>query len=172
MKLLYLEDDTSFARRFHGELLSYRAVQWNLLHCRFLSEAMERLSEDSYDAVLCDITNGDRSAPSLIARLVHVAEGSLVAYGDTSDPQLVLCCVELGACDYLDKYTLNGPQVMLRIRMAVERRARYCRQTSLAARPGHNTGRRGGARDMCRSRCGNRRFVLARVSRPVAGDRR
>ena len=131
MKLLYLEDDTSFARRFHGELLSYRAVQWNLLHCRFLSEALERLSEDSYDAVLCDITNGDRSAPSLIARLANVAEVSLVAYGDTSDPQLALGCVELGACDYLDKYTLNGPQVMLRIRMAVERRARYCRQPPL-----------------------------------------
>ncbi len=171
MKLLYLEDDTSFARRFHGELLSYRAVQWNLLHCRFLSEALERLSEDSYDAVLCDITNGDRSAPSLIARLAHVAEVSLVAYGDTSDPQLALRCVELGACDYLDKYTLNGPQVMLRIRMAVERRARYCSQPPLlpdrAMVPAEAA-----ARDTCRGRCDTLRFVLARVSRPVAGDRR
>ena len=131
MKLLYLEDDTSFARRFHGELLSYRAVQWNLLHCRFLSEALARLSEDSYDAVLCDITNGDRSDPSLIARLARMADVPVVAYGDASDPQLARGCIELGACEYLDKYTLSGPQVMLRIRMAVERHARYCRQPPL-----------------------------------------
>ena len=144
MKFLYLEDDTSFARRFHGELLSYRAVQWNLLHCRFLSEALERLSEDSYDAVLCDITNGDRSAPSLIARLANVAEVSLVAYGDTSDPQL-RSAASNWECDYLDKYTLNGPQVMLRIRMAVERRVALLPPASLAARPGHGAGRCGGA---------------------------
>ena len=128
MRILYLEDDTSFARRFHSELLSYRAVQWNLLHCRSTSEALERLGEDSYDAVVCGITTGDRSDPSVITRLVGVADVPLVAYGDASDPQLALSCIELGACDYLDKYTLHGAQAMVRIRMAVERYARYCRQ--------------------------------------------
>lgn len=128
MKLLYLEDDAGFARRFHGELLSYRAVQWNLLHCRSISEAIERLIEDRYDAVLCDITNGQRSDATLVGRLASVADVPVVAYGETRDIQLALDCVAQGACEYLDKYALHGATAMLRIRMAVERHAAYRRR--------------------------------------------
>jgi CheY-like chemotaxis protein len=59
MRLLYLADDPHFAQLLHSELLSYRSVVWDLEHAVSLNEALGRLAEAHFDAVLLDMSLAD-----------------------------------------------------------------------------------------------------------------
>ena len=129
MRLLYIEDDASFAKLLHSELLAYRSVLWDLVHVVTLDEALERITEETFDAILADLSLPDSAGLATCERLCDaVPDVPLVVLSHTADLNVAVQAVNMGAQEYLYKGSLIGPQVMRRVRFAIERRKTETRQ--------------------------------------------
>ena len=52
MRLLYVDHEPSVAQILHGEFLSYRGVNWNLVHYEDYREAASLVEQSEFHSVL------------------------------------------------------------------------------------------------------------------------
>ncbi len=134
MRLLYIEDDPSFAKLLHAELLAYRSVLWDLVHAVSLDEASARIAEEEFDAVLADLSLPDSEGLATCEQLSRTAPHlPIVVISKTADLAIALTAINLGAQDFIFKGSISGRQVMRRVRFAIERRKVETRQHHVLA---------------------------------------
>lgn len=100
-----------------------------------LSDALDRLQNESYDVVLADLSLPDARGLDCIRRLSPEAkDAALIVLTGLEDETIPVRALNLGAQDYLPKGDLTGPLLTRAIRYAMERKRVEQRMTTLACR--------------------------------------
>lgn len=130
-RVLIVEDSASDAlllRRALGE-----SAGTTIEHVTRLSEAIQRLHDDSFDTIITDLSLPDSRGLDAVARLrVCAGEATLIVCSGVADETLELEVLELGAHDFLGKDRLDAATVARSVRFARVRRASERRLARLA----------------------------------------
>ncbi|MDY6901947.1 MAG: ATP-binding protein [Cyanobacteriota bacterium] len=126
--ILLIEDNLAQARLLQESLKDDSFDEFNLVHVKRLSEALDAIGEDistpcSYHVILLDLTlpdsQGLESLKPLMARAPCLP---IVVLTNTNDEKLAIEAVRQGAQDYLVKRQIT-PQLLIRsLRYAIERK--------------------------------------------------
>ncbi|MBV6625647.1 MAG: hybrid sensor histidine kinase/response regulator [Rivularia sp. (in: Bacteria)] len=128
INILLIEDNLAEARLLQEFLKDGSFKEFNLVHVKRLSEALDAIGDDiytpcSYNIILLDLTlpdsQGLESLKPLMARAPCLP---VVVLTNTNDEQLAIEAVRQGAQDYLVKRQIS-PQLLVRsLRYAIERK--------------------------------------------------
>ena len=122
VKILLIEDDTAEARLLQEVLKSFNLKLFSLVHVNRLQTALEQLQDDSFDAILLDLTLPDSQGLASIETIVKQAPNlPIVVLTNTNDDQLAIEAVRLGAQDYLVKRKINVDVLVRSLQYAIER---------------------------------------------------
>ncbi|HYD48062.1 MAG TPA: response regulator [Terriglobales bacterium] len=129
LDVLLVEDNRGDARLVAEHLSEARSLRTTLHQAIAVSEAVQRIGERHFDAVLLDLGLPDALGLEAVAE-VHYAAPALpiVVVTGTDDEALAMGALERGAQDYLVKGRLDGPTLVRSLRYAVERQraANFC----------------------------------------------
>ena len=122
LKILLIEDNLADADWISEILKEENWQQLNLEHVKRVSEALDRLSNNKFDAVLLDLSLPDsQGINSLDLVKKQVPELPVVVLTALSDRQIAIESVRQGAQDYLVKGQFAGELLSRSIRYAIER---------------------------------------------------
>ena len=133
IKVLLVEDNEADAQLTQDLLAEWSVEEFQVLHVKTLAEALARLSQDRYDAVLLDLSLPDAFGLPTV-RQVHATSPTtpVVVLSGVSDQTLALQAVQQGAQDYLVKGQ-GHPELLTRaVRYSIERKRSEERLTYLA----------------------------------------
>jgi CheY-like chemotaxis protein len=123
MHILMVEDSPEDADLLREMLLEASSEQLQFTHSKRLGEAIERLSEERFDAMLLDLllpdSQGDETLDRIMAQDVDLPV--LVLTG-LEDEMLGFRSLQMGAQDYLIKGQMDGNLLLRAIRYAIERK--------------------------------------------------
>ncbi|NJM17615.1 MAG: hybrid sensor histidine kinase/response regulator [Richelia sp. SM1_7_0] len=126
--ILLIEDNLAEARLLEEFLKEASFKEFNLVHVKRLSEALDTIDENIsisclFDVILLDLTLPDsQGLESLKPLMIRAPYLPIVVLTNTNDEQLAIEAVRKGAQDYLVKRQIN-PQLLVRsLRYAVERK--------------------------------------------------
>lgn len=136
MRILFIDRDVEHARELYSQVLSYKGVRWDLLHCTTVGEAWKWLERDQFDLILITVYQQDRLSEGYETLIGKSPNTPVVVLSDSQQDADHLEFIRMGANDSLPTYAANGPYVMRRIRMAV---SRY--HQGLAAAPALNSAK-------------------------------
>ena len=123
IKVLLVEDNPGDARLLRETLVEAGAVQFELTHVERLSEALQRLSEQRFAAVLLDLLLPDSMGLNTLVKVCAQAPGvPVVVLTGLADEALAVQSVQAGAQDYLVKGQLSGDLLVRALRYAIERK--------------------------------------------------
>ncbi|MCH8011565.1 MAG: PAS domain S-box protein [Candidatus Marinimicrobia bacterium] len=124
IKILLVEDSPADARLLREMLADVTTAQFELTLVERLSDAVQRLSEESFDVVLLDMMLPDSAGLDILLRAQEVAPGlpMIVLTGTFEDEALAVKAVQEGAQDYLFKDQVDGILLVRSIRYAIERK--------------------------------------------------
>lgn len=123
VKVLLIEDNLAEARLLQEILKETRFQQFRLVHVKRLREALERLKEDDFDAILLDLTLPDSQGLVSLAPLIREAPSvPIVVLTNTNDDELAVEAVRQGAQDYLVKRQVSGELLTRSLSYAIERK--------------------------------------------------
>lgn len=123
LRTLLIEDDYEDAALIARCLEDVRSPRILLEHATSLQVGCQRLSAESFDAVLLDLQLPDACGLEVVDRLSTAwPEGAIVVLTGSEDDALGADAVRHGAEDYLTKNTISGPLVARALGYAVERR--------------------------------------------------
>ena len=160
MRVLLVEDSVADARFVRETLFETDRNGFDLVHVRRLSEALARLSSESFDAVLLDLGLPDaRGLEALSPVRDAVPDVPVVVLSGLSDEDVAVEAVQSGAQDYLLKGQGDGGLIARSLRYAVERKRAEQHIHHLATHDGL-TG------------LPNRRLLLDRLGQALASTRR
>ena len=121
MNVLVVEDDAQFARLLTG-MLSRDSEPHAVVHVTCLADALARLAERQFDALLLDPGLPDsKGLPTFRAVRDRAGDAPVIVISGTLDDALALEAVRDGAADYLVKGGLTPPGVRRVLHHAVER---------------------------------------------------
>jgi signal transduction histidine kinase len=121
LKILLVEDHLAEAR-FLRELFKLSHEKMEFVHVQRLQEARSRLTQESFDVVLLDLTLPDSQGLSSVTTLKEQFPTlPIVVLTNTNDDSLALEAVRQGAQDYLVKRGVNGEILARSLRYAIER---------------------------------------------------
>jgi PAS domain S-box-containing protein len=123
LKVLLVEDNPGDARLLREAVaeVAVPPVAWTT--AARLEEALDRLREESFDAVLLDLSLPDAQGFATFARLHEQApDAPVVVLTGLDDEELAVRTVQAGAQDYLVKGQSDGHLVLRALRYAIERR--------------------------------------------------
>ncbi|MCU7905259.1 MAG: response regulator [Candidatus Thiodiazotropha sp. (ex Epidulcina cf. delphinae)] len=122
LNLLLVEDNPGDARLIREYLAEVAEPIGKLVLAKRLSEAVDALAGQEFDAVLLDLSLPDSRGLNTINRVRGCApELAVIILTGNKDEQLALEAVHYGAQDYLTKDDINGNLLSRAIRYAVER---------------------------------------------------
>ncbi|PYT09816.1 MAG: GGDEF domain-containing protein [Acidobacteria bacterium] len=122
-RVLLVEDNAGDARLVREMLSEAEAVPFDLMHVPQLSEALRRLAEIDFDAILLDLNLPDACGLEAISPVSEAAPGvPIVVLSGLGDERLALQAVQRGAQDYLVKGQGDGSLLARSIRYAIERK--------------------------------------------------
>ncbi|MDJ0736936.1 MAG: hybrid sensor histidine kinase/response regulator [Nostocaceae cyanobacterium] len=123
INILLIEDNLAYARLLQEFIKQANSHELNIIHVTYLAEAIKKVSKDTYDIILLDLTLPDSEGLASLAPLMSQAPSiPIVVLTNTNDDELALEAVRRGAQDYLVKREVN-PAVLLRsLRYAIERK--------------------------------------------------
>lgn len=122
IRVLLVEDNPGDARLFTELVKDAGAGQWKLTHVDRLSCALDRLSHESFDVILLDLSLPDADGlETLIRAYTEASKVPIVVLTGHDDEALAVRAVRLGAQDYLVKGRTDGDLLVRAIRYASER---------------------------------------------------
>ncbi len=131
-RILLVEDNPGDARLLHEALVEAGSAEFELVHVWRLSEALERLENERFDAILLDLSLPDGQGLDVVARLGREAIGiPFVVLTGLDDEEMALKAVREGAQDYLVKGQVHGTLLARALRYAIERKRAERRITAL-----------------------------------------
>jgi len=124
IKILLVEDNPADARLLREMLAEVTTAQFELTLVERLSDAVQRLSEESFDVTLLDMMLPDSAGLDILLRAQEQAPSvaMIVLTGTFEDEALAVKAVKEGAQDYLFKDQVDGPLLVRSIRYAIERK--------------------------------------------------
>ena len=100
-----------------------------------LEKALTRLDASPVDAVLLDLNLPDSRGLQTLSRLLpHRGNAALIVWTASEDEELAFAALREGAEEHLVKGDVNGPALIRRLRLAVERRQSKAREDAGDAR--------------------------------------
>ncbi len=122
IKVLIVEDNPGDVRLLRELLQEAAGRQFELIHENRLSEALKRLGEGGFAAILLDLTLPDAQGIDSIGRLrAHATLPPIVVLTGLDDEELAVKAVEQGAQDYLIKGQVDGHLLVRSLRYAIQR---------------------------------------------------
>jgi len=123
IKVLLIEDNLAEARLLQEILQVPKFKQFSLLHVKRLAEALVHLQQNSFDAILLDLTLPDSQGLASLPPLLHQAPNlPIVVLTNTNDDDLAIAAVRQGAEDYLVKRQVNAELLARSLCYAIERK--------------------------------------------------
>ncbi len=125
VQLLLVEDNPGDAFLIRESLKPASSTEFKLIHVETLEEALKRLDEESFDAILLDLSLPDsQGLDTLKAVQKQVPNLPLVVLTGINDKELAIQAVRQGAQDYLVKgQVTTDTEVLVRsISYAIERK--------------------------------------------------
>jgi signal transduction histidine kinase len=122
-RVLLIEDNLGDARLLAELLKDVPGNPFQLVHAGLVSSALERLTQEHFEAILLDLSLPDGQGFGVLRRLLQVAPSTpvLVLTG-LNDEQMALTALSAGAQDYLVKGTHDGDFITRAIRYAIQRK--------------------------------------------------
>ncbi|MGH8009743.1 MAG: PAS domain S-box protein, partial [Candidatus Binatia bacterium] len=122
IKILLIEDNSGDARLLQEAVMEGRTEQFALTHVESLSDALQRLREERFAAILADLglpdSNGLRTVTQLFAQAPDVP---VIVLTGSDDEALAIKAVQNGAQDYLTKGQVESSLLGRTIYYAIER---------------------------------------------------
>jgi len=123
IKILLVEDNPYDAELLREMLLGVSSVQFEWVHVPLLGEALKRLREEKFDAILLDLSLPDSLGQETLAKAYAQAHDvPIVVLTGHSDENLAIRTVHQGAQDYLVKGQVDVKRLSRVIRYAIERK--------------------------------------------------
>jgi two-component system, cell cycle sensor histidine kinase and response regulator CckA len=123
LNILLIEDNLAEARFLQETLKGGLLKRFNLVHVVRLGDALQQVNQQSFDAILLDLTLPDsQGLVSLDAIAHHAPNLPIVVLTNTNDDFLALEAVRQGAQDYLVKRHVNGEVLVRSLQYAIERK--------------------------------------------------
>ncbi len=120
---LVIEDSLAEARLLQEFLRPAKSNEFNLVHVKRLAEALQEISQNTYDLILLDLTLPDSQGLASLATLInYVPNLPIVVLTNTNDDELALEAVRWGAQDYLVKRQVKAEALIRSLRHAIERK--------------------------------------------------
>jgi signal transduction histidine kinase len=122
IKILLVEDNPYDAELLREMLMGVSTVQFDWVHVTLLGDALKRLREDTFDAILLDLSLPDSLGQETLAKAYAQAHDTpIVVLTGHADESLAIKTVHQGAQDYLVKGRVDGPTLVRAVRYAIER---------------------------------------------------
>src|ERR1700675_2079220 len=122
IRVLLVEDNPGDARLFLELVRDTGVGRLKLEHVTRLSAALDRLSHDSFDVVLLDLSLPDEQGLTTLTRAhAHAPNVPIVVLTGLDDEALAVKAVRAGAQDYLVKGRVDGDLLVRSMRYATER---------------------------------------------------
>ena len=123
MRILVVEDSPADFRLIREILMDVSNVRFELTHVTMLADALERLREEKFDAVLLDMSLPDSHGIDTFVDLnTEAPDVPVVILTGFNDEAFAIRAVQKGAQDYLVKGQVNGNLLMRSLRYAIERK--------------------------------------------------
>ena len=124
VKVLLIEDESSYAELVRAVLADSHPSQFALTHQTSLERGLQQLAEKEFDLLLLDLTLPDTTGMETYAR-AHAASAAtpIVVLTGLDDQKIALQAVREGAQDYLIKGQVDGKMLARVIQYAIERKA-------------------------------------------------
>ncbi|WP_293346996.1 MULTISPECIES: PAS domain S-box protein [unclassified Microcoleus] len=122
-KVLLVEDHPQEAELIEDLLSGISGLQYILLtKVECLSEAQQRLNQESFDIILLDLSLPDSQGIETVARIQEYGVNvPIVVLTAQNDEELALRLISVGVQDYLVKRKIDGELLMRSLRYAIER---------------------------------------------------
>lgn len=122
IRVLLVEDNDGDARLVREMLAESRRGDYEVLHVRYLNEALNELKKGGIDVALLDLSLPDSHGSTTITSVyVAAPEVPIVVMSGTDDESITAKAVEEGAQDYLVKGHVDSAVLVHSIRFAIER---------------------------------------------------
>lgn len=122
LKILLIEDEIADADWIGEILIEENCFDLELKHVKRVGEALEILSQDTFDAILLDLSLPDSQGLDSLAQVKQKApESPIVVLTALNDQNIALQLVRQGAQDYLVKGRFEGELLVRSICYAIER---------------------------------------------------
>lgn len=123
IKVLLVEDNLPEARMLEVTLQSAKLREFSLVHVKRLQEALHKLTQDTFDVILLDLTLPDsQGLDSLTPIMTDYPSLPIVVLTNTNDEELALEALRRGAQDYLLKRQVNKELLVRSLCYAIERK--------------------------------------------------
>ena len=123
VKILLIEDSLAEARLLKEVLKGFKLSQFSLIHVKRLEEGLRKLSQESFDVILLDLTLPDAQGLESLPLLMQQAPSlPIVVLTNNNDDKLALEAVRQGAQDYLVKRQVNVDSLVRALHYAIERK--------------------------------------------------
>jgi two-component system cell cycle response regulator len=123
MRILLIEDDSADAKLIQEMLKDASLPAPDLVHASRLSDGLQRISEERFDALLIDLGLPDsKGIDTLKTVLAQSPETPIIVLTGLADEVTGIQAVQVGAQDYLVKGSVNGDLLMRSTRYAIERK--------------------------------------------------
>jgi two-component system, cell cycle response regulator len=121
-KILLVEDNPGDTRLIKEALSEIAKLQFELVHCETLEQALEFCSKSVPDAILLDLGLPDSQGLDTVRRMHAAAQQAPIAVLTIRDEEeLAIQSLHEGAQDYLPKSQISGALVWRALRYAMER---------------------------------------------------
>lgn len=122
LKILLIEDDIADADWIGEILIEENCFELELRHAKRVGEALEILSQDTFDAILLDLSLPDSQGLDSLTNVKQKApECPVVVLTALNDQNIAIQLVRQGAQDYLIKGRFEGELLVRSICYAIER---------------------------------------------------
>lgn len=115
-KILHVEDNENQVR-----LLQNAFTHWQLEGVRTKAQAVERVQNGQYDAVIADLELPDAHGLDIIEALAPITDAPIIVYSGRCDDAMALRAITAGAEDVLFKGEFSVRHMALAVRYAVAR---------------------------------------------------
>ncbi|MCU0668527.1 MAG: EAL domain-containing protein [Myxococcota bacterium] len=122
IRVLLVEDDAADAASLRRLLRASREVRFEVSEARSVEDALRRLRDDRFHAVLLDLSLEEGQGLEALARArIAAATVPIIAMASQADEDLAVRALRFGAQDYLVKGVSDAQLVVRTVRHAVER---------------------------------------------------
>jgi two-component system cell cycle response regulator len=123
MKILLIEDSSADAKLIQEMLKDSSLPAPDLVHASRLSDGLQRISEERFDALLIDLGLPDSKGIDTLRKVLGQApEAPIIVLTGLADEVTGVQAVQVGAQDYLVKGSVSGDLLIRSIRYAIERK--------------------------------------------------